>query len=157
MRTALRSSIAATGCLACLALAWPASADDGPTLYKQLCATCHDSGAARAPTRDVLQSMTPERVLTALESGAMLSMAAGRTGVERRAIAEFVTGKTFAAGFSTKPAPEAMCRAAAGEFANPLTGPMWNGWGGNTQNTRWTARRATFPGSASWANGKRRT
>jgi hypothetical protein len=31
-------------------------------------------------------------VLTAMESGPMLSMAAGRTGVERRAIAEFVTG-----------------------------------------------------------------
>ena len=81
--------------------------------------------------------MTPERVLTALEIGAMLSMASGRTGVERRAIAEFVTGKTFAEPLSTKPSPQAMCRAAAGEFANPLTGPMWNGWGANTQNTRY--------------------
>ena len=98
MRTTLRSSIVAAGCLACLGSAWPAAADDGPTLYKQLCATCHDTGAGRAPTRDVLQAMTPERVLTAMESGAMLSMASGRTGVERRAIAEFVTGKTFADG-----------------------------------------------------------
>jgi polyvinyl alcohol dehydrogenase (cytochrome) len=137
MRTTLRSLIVAAGCLVCLATAWPVAADDGPTLYKQLCATCHDTGAARAPTRDVLQAMTPERVLTAMESGAMLSMASGRTGVERRAIAEFVTGKTFAEAFSTKPSPEAMCRSAAGEFANPLTGPMWNGWGANTQNTRY--------------------
>jgi polyvinyl alcohol dehydrogenase (cytochrome) len=114
----------------------PALADDGPTLYKQLCASCHDTGLGRAPTRDVLQQMTPERVLIALESGAMLSMASGRTGIERRAIAEFVTGKAFAAAFNTKPSAQAMCRAQSGEFANPLGGPAWNGWGGNTRNTR---------------------
>jgi polyvinyl alcohol dehydrogenase (cytochrome) len=134
MRTTLRSSILST---ILLAIAFPAAADDGPTMYKQLCASCHDTGAARAPTRDVLQAMTPERVLTAMESGPMLSMASGRTGVERRAIAEFVTGKKFSEAFSTKPSPQAMCRAVAGEFANPLTGPAWNGWGANTQNTRY--------------------
>jgi polyvinyl alcohol dehydrogenase (cytochrome) len=94
-------------------------------------------GVGRAPTRDVLQAMTPERVLTAMESGAMLSMAAGRTGVERRAIAEFVTGKTFAEALSATPSPQSMCKATAGEFANPLTGATWNGWGANTQNTRY--------------------
>jgi polyvinyl alcohol dehydrogenase (cytochrome) len=135
MPTTLRSSIVAACCLVTVA-AGPVAAEDGPTLYKQLCASCHDTGAARAPTRDVLQAMTPERVLTAMESGAMLSMASGRTGVERRAIAEFVTGKTFATAFSTKPLPEAMCRAVPGEFASPLNGPQWNGWGANTHNTR---------------------
>jgi polyvinyl alcohol dehydrogenase (cytochrome) len=137
MRTRLRSSTVTFGCLAFLTMAWPVSADDGPTLYKQLCATCHDAGLARAPTREVLQAMTPERVLTALESGAMLSMASGRTGVERRAIAEFVTGKTFAEALSLTPSPQAMCPVTAGEFLNPLTGAMWNGWGANTQNTRY--------------------
>jgi hypothetical protein len=55
--------------------------------------------------------MTPERVLTAMESGPMLSMAAGRTGVERRAIAEFITGKSFAQALSTTPSPQTMCKA----------------------------------------------
>jgi polyvinyl alcohol dehydrogenase (cytochrome) len=138
MRATRRSSIS-TMCLL-LGVASPAWADDGPTLYKQLCASCHDTGLARAPTRDVLQALTPERVLAALESGAMLSMASGRTGVERRAIAEFVTGKTFSAALSTTPSPQAMCRATPGEFANPLAGPNWNGWGVNTQNTRYQDR-----------------
>jgi len=133
MRTTLRWSVVA---FVFFATTVPAAADDGPTMYKQLCASCHDTGAGRAPTRDVLQAMTPERVLTAMESGPMLSMASGRTGVERRAIAEFATGKKFSEAFSTKPSPQAMCRAVAGEFANPLTGPAWNGWGANTQNTR---------------------
>jgi polyvinyl alcohol dehydrogenase (cytochrome) len=132
----MRCTIVAVVCVVLLTWVTPASADDGPTLYKQLCATCHDKGVGRAPTRDVLQAMPPERVLTAMESGAMLSMAAGRTGVERRAIAEFVTGKTFSSPLDMTPSAKAMCRASAGEFANPLNGPMWNGWGVNTQNTR---------------------
>ena len=136
MRSVTHSAIVA---IVWLALCAPSTvfAEDGQTLYKQLCASCHDAGIARAPTRDVLQAMTPERVLTALESGAMLSMASGRTGVERRAIAEFVTGKTFASPLSTTPPPQAMCRTGAGDFAEPLSGPMWNGWGVNTRNTRY--------------------
>jgi polyvinyl alcohol dehydrogenase (cytochrome) len=137
MRTSLRFSIVVAGCLVLLAMVSPASADDGPTMYKQLCASCHDTGAGRAPTRDVLQQMTPERVLAAMESGPMLSMASGRTGVERRAIAEFVTGKTFAEALSTTPSPQSVCKAVAGEFSNPLAGAAWNGWGANTQNTRY--------------------
>src|SRR4030095_5819414 len=97
-------------CVCFIAPASSAFADDGPTLYKQLCSTCHDKGLARAPTRDVLQGMTPERVLAAMESGAMLSVAGGRTGVERRDIAEFVTGKKFSAPLDTAPSPKAMCR-----------------------------------------------
>jgi polyvinyl alcohol dehydrogenase (cytochrome) len=132
----MRCRIISVVCVVLLTWVTPAFADDAPTLYKQLCATCHDNGVGRAPTRDVLQAMTPERVLTAMESGAMLSMAAGRTGVERRAIAEFVTGKKFSSPLDMTPSAKAMCRASAGEFANPLNGPMWNGWGVNTQNTR---------------------
>ena len=112
-----------------------AAADDGPTLYKQLCASCHDAGTERAPNRDALRAMTPERVLTAMESGPMLSMAAGRTGVERRAIAEHVTGKPFSQALNMTPSPQAMCKPG-GEF-NPLTGPRWSAWGVNTSNTRY--------------------
>ena len=120
----------------CFSSAGPLFADDGPSLYKQLCASCHDAGTERAPNRETLQAMSPERVLTAMESGPMLSMASGRTGTERRALAEFVTGKSFAQAVSTTPSPQAMCRATAGGSVNPLAGPLWNGWGVNTANTR---------------------
>ena len=138
MNSRLRPIIGIVNCLAFShVLAAPLFAEDGPTLYTQLCASCHDSGADRAPNRDALRAMSPERVLTALERGAMLSMAAGRTGVERRAVAEFVTGKPFAQALSTTPSPQAMCRAASGDFANPLSGSHWNGWGADTSNTRY--------------------
>ncbi len=81
--------------------------------------------------------MTAERVLAALESGAMISMASRSTAAERRAIAQFVTGKSLSKkDVDTTPAPQSMC-ASAGNFTNPLTGPIWNGWGDNTFNTRY--------------------
>ena len=48
--------------------------------------------------------MSPDRVLTAMETGSMVTMANNRTAVERRAIAEFLTGQTFANALSTAPA-----------------------------------------------------
>src|SRR2546426_5990761 len=112
MRSRLRLISYVVGSVALLFFsAGPLSAEDGQSLYKQLCSTCHDAGFERAPDRAALQLMTPERVLTALESGVMLNMASGRTGVERRAIAEFVTGKSFTQALSTVPSQQAMCRA----------------------------------------------
>ena len=52
----MRSSIFPLGCLLFFTATLPAAADDGPTIYKTLCASCHDTGAGRAPTRDVLQA-----------------------------------------------------------------------------------------------------
>src|SRR5579863_5064195 len=110
------------------------TAQDGATLYQQICASCHDGGADRAPSRESLRAMTPDRVLAALESGAMVTMTSRRTAAERRAIAEFVTGKSFSQKLETGPKPEAMCREGAGQLT--LAGPTWNGWGQNTSNTR---------------------
>ena len=109
-------------------------AQDGAALYKEICASCHEGGADRAPSREALRAMTPDRVLTALESGVMVTMTSRRTAAERRAIAEFVTGKSLSQKLETGPRPEAMCREGAGQFT--LTGPTWNGWGQNAFNTR---------------------
>ena len=111
-------------------------AEDGASLYAQLCASCHEAGTDRAPDRATLQAMSPERVLASLESGTMLSMASGRTGVERRVIAEFVTGKPFSEPFVTTPSSRAMCRSSDRDFAAALEGPRWASWGVNTANTR---------------------
>jgi polyvinyl alcohol dehydrogenase (cytochrome) len=115
----------------------PLYAEDGPTLYKMLCSACHDGAIERAPNRDALRGMSPDRVLSALENGPMLSMASGRSSAERRALAEFVSGKSLDTAVSTTPSPETMCRPGAGEFTNPFAQPAWNGWGANTSNTRY--------------------
>src|SRR5436190_11280888 len=95
------------------ATASTAAAQDASMLYQQSCASCHDTGLNRAPTRDTLRQMQPERVLAALEGGAMTSMANRRSPAERRALAEFVSGKSFAQPLDTRPSAKAMCAGAA--------------------------------------------
>jgi len=112
------------------------SAQDGTTLFKNTCAACHDSGAEHVPSRESLKAMTPERVLAAMESGPMTAMASRLSAAERRAVAEFVTGKSFGKALETAPKSQAMCANAPGAFGDPATWPMWNGWGASLGNTR---------------------
>src|SRR4029450_5601740 len=89
-----------------------AQAPDGAELYKRTCAQCHDTGANRAPARDAFRAMPAERVMAAMETGSMITMANGRSAGERRAIAEFLTGKSLSNPVVTTPAPAAMGPAA---------------------------------------------
>src|SRR5687768_14627327 len=89
---------------------------DGDALYKRNCATCHDTGVNRAPRPDAMRLMSAERVLATMETGSMITMANNRTAPERRAIAEFVSGKSLSIPFSTTPAAAAMCRASSTPF-----------------------------------------
>jgi polyvinyl alcohol dehydrogenase (cytochrome) len=112
-----------------------AQTPDGATLYRVHCSSCHDAGLDRAPSRDGFREMVPERVLAAMESGPMITMAVRLAAPERRAVAEFVTGKPFSQAFSTTPKPEAMCGSSSSGF-NPRSGPRWESWGANASNTR---------------------
>ena len=134
MRQLMRCSVT---CMALLLSACPLFGQDGASLYQSICASCHDAGVERAPTREALRAMSPERVLAALETGPMISMTSRRTAAERRAIAEYVTGKSFGQALAITPLPRAMCAGAPGSIANPLSGPRWAGWGANSSNTRY--------------------
>ena len=117
-------------------------APDGAELYKRSCAQCHETGVGRAPSREQFRAMSPDRVLTAMETGSMVTMANNRSAAERRAIAEFLTGQTFANALSTAPAPRAMCAGPRQPF-DPGPDPAWNGWGNGTSNNRFqTAAKA---------------
>ncbi len=115
---------------------------DGADLYKRTCAQCHDNGTNRAPNRDAFKALPAERVLAAMETGSMITMANNRTASERRAIAEFLTGKPIGSPLITTPPVAAMCTAGRSERTgpteafNPNAGPRWTGWGQNTSNTR---------------------
>ena len=117
--------------------AWGLCGQDGAKLYNESCAMCHDGGDGRAPARDALRTMTPQRVLAALETGPMISMANRRSAAERRALAEFVSGKKFSEALDLTPKAAAMCQGVeAGNAFDPSSGPAWNGWGVNLSNTR---------------------
>ena len=77
--------------------------------------------------------MTPERVLAAMETGAMVTMANNRTAAERRALAESYRetirhGAEYIA-FCGRDVP------AQNRSFDPAAGPRWTAWG-NTNNTR---------------------
>lgn len=114
----------------------PAGAQDGAALYKEHCASCHDTAPDRAPGRDVLRGMTAQRILEALEFGSMVSMTHGRTTAERRAMAEFASGKSLGTAFSIAPPASAMCTASAPSAAPTSAGARWSGFGQNASNTR---------------------
>jgi polyvinyl alcohol dehydrogenase (cytochrome) len=115
------------------------SAQNAPALYGKWCAVCHEANAeSRAPGRDVLSQMTPEQILAALETGPMVAQAQGAmiSRAERRALAEYLSGKTFGNAPANPIPRSAFCADSANKFQNTLSGPLWNGWGVTITNTR---------------------
>jgi polyvinyl alcohol dehydrogenase (cytochrome) len=114
------------------------AAPSGAAVYKQHCASCHEGSISRMPTREALRAMSPEHVETELASFSMRRQAAALTPAERRAVAEFVTGRS--AGSYRGPLAvipkSAYCTAAATPSGDPFTGASWNGWGIDLQNSR---------------------
>ena len=122
-----------------LAVPIAASAQDGGALYKELCSSCHDTAVDRAPSREALRAMSPQRILESLEAGPMVTMTQLRTAAERRAIAEFASGRSFGTPFSIAPAQKAMCTTGRGTFTLTPAAPAWNGFGQNPTNARFQA------------------
>jgi polyvinyl alcohol dehydrogenase (cytochrome) len=107
---------------------------DGAALFKERCANCHSGGAdARAPAMDALRALSPQTIVEALVNGAMRVHGARMAGVERRAVAEFLTGKTISGDVTG---------GSSGRCASPPSsrdvnlGPRWSGWSPATSNTR---------------------
>jgi polyvinyl alcohol dehydrogenase (cytochrome) len=138
--------------LVCLALVCPATilpafaqtpdgapTPDGARIYKQNCAECHDGGALRAPSREALQQRSPESVLDALNN-AMRIPGSHLSGAERRAVAEFITGK--AVGGDVRGLTPERC-AVRPAFRGQGAGPSWSGWSPEITNTGFqTAKEA---------------
>lgn len=109
---------------------------NGEKLYQQHCAQCHSSEKpTRAPRLDALKLMGPQDVLDALELGSMKFTGFKRTEDERRAIAEYVSGKKFADEQADKEIAAGKCEPAASDF-DPTKGPQWNGWSVDRSNSR---------------------
>src|SRR5262245_42317293 len=96
------------------------------TLYKERCAICHNDNMPRAPSLDALRTRSAESILIALTSGAMRVQGAKLSGPERRAVAEYITGKKIA-GEATG-SSQGRCRERSA--FSVASAPGWNGWGG---------------------------
>jgi mono/diheme cytochrome c family protein len=91
-----------------------ALAQDGAAVFRTYCASCHEAeGNDRAPTREVLSQLSPEQIMQALEKGAMRAQAAERSRPQRRALAEYLSGKKLGAD-PLAPFPESAFCASTG-------------------------------------------
>ncbi len=128
-----------------LAPSWalpPTGESDGAALYQAHCAHCHEGQVKRAPHRDIMSRLPASTVLHSLERGRMRFLGLMRTGPERRALSEWLTGKTLPLSTDTDETVAGFCADAPGTFAVEDGAPQWNGWGADPFNTRFQSAQA---------------
>ena len=77
-----------------LLAALAAQTPDGAAIFASACATCHNGEPNnRAPAPEVLRQRSPEAILSALTAGGMRPQGGRLTGAERRAVAEYLSGR----------------------------------------------------------------
>jgi len=129
----------------------PASKNDvGDDVFQRVCAACHLSTAqsvaaekavdstataldARAVPREQLRQFTPEAILNALTNGKMRVQGSILSEAERRAVAEFASGKSL--GVADMNARANRCKDNT-PFGGITAARSWNGWGNGLHNTR---------------------
>ena len=108
---------------------------EGAVIYKQQCALCHENPAkTRAQPLAALRLMSPENIVRSLESGRMKDQGTLLTAEQKRAVAEFLTGKPFGQDKGTAAGPTAACANPKARFTPSSSD--WNGWGADLNNAR---------------------
>jgi polyvinyl alcohol dehydrogenase (cytochrome) len=113
-------------------------------LFRTYCAACHEGPGAnpQAPALDVMRRMSAAQVLESLERGAMRARAAERSRAQRRALAEYVSGKPLVAEARGPMPKSAFCSATHPSPPATLAEPVWNGWGHGITNARFQSAAA---------------
>lgn len=123
-----------------LVVAGPAAAQtpDGEALFGEHCAQCHLQNAVpRALALGNMRALAPETIVRALTDGAMEPQGSELSAAERRAVAEFVSGRRIAAAADSRRAGATGACATDGAVWPGLDGgPSWNGWGTGVTNRR---------------------
>src|SRR5438270_8319661 len=128
-------TIAALIALAGVALAKAAEpqAPDGSAIFARNCASCHDGAeGSRAPSPDVLKRRSPEAILSALTAGGMRPQGGRLSGAERRAVAEYLSGRPL--GGDITGATVGRCTAPSSSLPNPMASASWLGWSPTVSN-----------------------
>ena len=114
-----------------------AQAPDGAQVFAASCANCHNGAAdSRAPALDALRSRTPEAIIDVLMTGAMRPQGSRLSGPERRAVAEFVTGKRVGGDVTGAATGRCAAVSSTGAIRDLASAPGWTGWSPSATNTR---------------------
>ncbi len=108
-----------------------AEAPSGEAIYKQRCSGCHDQSGSRIPPRQALQKMPALRILRAMNSGAMMTVAYPLKREERETVAAYLGTP----GPEPGPKPEAFCKERAISLKQ-IPQFSWNGWSPTLDNAR---------------------
>ena len=151
MALAVSGSLPLARAQAPAAPAGAAQAPSGEAVFRRACAGCHlglaqIEGAsaghasaldAHAVPREFMRQFPPQAVLTALTSGKMQAQGAALSEGERRAVAEYVSGRSLTPQAQLRPEAEAgkACTDAT-PMSDPAHGPSWSSWGNGVTNTR---------------------
>ncbi|HJZ70402.1 MAG TPA: PQQ-binding-like beta-propeller repeat protein [Vicinamibacterales bacterium] len=107
---------------------------DAETVYKANCASCHDQPQGRTPSREALKDRAADAILLSLTNGSMSMQGATLSVAERRALAEYLSGKPLGAPAS---AAAGLCSTKLAPIASIAAGSPWNGWGAGSTNARY--------------------
>ncbi len=130
-------------CLWAVISAGAASAQDvmapGAQVFKQHCATCHDSAAPRIPPQPALRELTSAKISQTLETGVMKQQGSTLTDSERLAVVQWLGRKT-AIGVKPGQLLNSCKTATPSDIGDKL--PSWRSWGGGLENWRFQTREA---------------
>jgi polyvinyl alcohol dehydrogenase (cytochrome) len=111
-----------------------AQTPDGAAVFQRECSTCHTGAPdTRAPAPDVLRRRSPDAILSALTAGGMRPQGGRLTGAERRAVAEYLSGRPL--GGDVTGAAFGRCSSVPA-LVVAADAPAWSGWSPSTTNTR---------------------
>ena len=115
-------------------LAAAANAQNGEAVYKEHCASCHNSATPRVPPESALRSMNLMQVLGALQTGAMKTVGDTLTPQERYAVALYLSAG--AKPKATAPPASAFCAKTSEHFQFATSSANWTGWSTDVNNWR---------------------
>ena len=124
------------GCLLILTMTGLVEGQDGAALYRERCASCHDSPSGRMPSIVTIKLMTGEAVYAALTNGVMKSQTSGLSTQQLISLLVYIA-PTGDAG--AKPAFEKSCTGSATFNPGEST---WGGWSPSLTNSRYQDAKA---------------
>jgi polyvinyl alcohol dehydrogenase (cytochrome) len=109
-------------------------AQDGAAIYKERCASCHDSPAERVPSLNTIQRMSGEAIYQALTQGTMKTQASGLSSALLFSLIGYIapTGETNAQAVTV---PIRTCSSHP-PLPVAVDGAEWNGWSTSVTNSR---------------------
>jgi polyvinyl alcohol dehydrogenase (cytochrome) len=113
-----------------------------PPIFQQNCGTCHGHDSKQAPSITDLQNHSPEQIYEVLTTGKMKEEGAQVPDVQKRQIAEFLSGRPMGSDEAGDIKNMTNACPANPSMSDPAAGPAWNGWSPGNNNARFQSAAA---------------